>query len=88
VKLAQRYNIPFLATGGRHSYTTTIQALQNGLEIDLGNLNTLKVNAAARTLTVGPGVRVGSIFEPLYAAGLEIRKRPRPPNCIGFLEDF
>lgn len=74
VKVATQHNISFLATGGRHSYTTTIQALHNGLEVDLSQLDTVKVDAAAQTLTVGPGVRVGDIFDPLYDAGLEIRK--------------
>jgi FAD/FMN-containing dehydrogenase len=74
VKFVTSRNIPFLATGGRHGYTTTVGALHDGLAIDLSHFNSLKVNNATGIITVGPGVRVGQIIDPLFNAGFDIRK--------------
>lgn len=74
VKLAKALNISILGTGGRHGYTTTLQKLQNGLAIDLSKLDTVKVDQSAGTLTIGGGVRVGQIFDPVYNAGFELRE--------------
>ncbi|KAI0201481.1 Glucooligosaccharide oxidase [Astrocystis sublimbata] len=73
VNLAVANNVPFLATGGRHGYNTTLGKLQNGLAIDLSKLKTVEVDAAAATLTVGGGVTVAEVVEPLYRAGLEMQ---------------
>ncbi|KAI1660864.1 FAD-binding domain-containing protein [Daldinia decipiens] len=84
VKLATTHKIPFLATGGRHGYTTTLGRLHNGLAIDLSHFNSLNLNTTAQTLTVGPGVRVGDIFDPLYNAGFEIQTGSAScPSLIG-----
>lgn len=74
VKIASRHSVPFLATGGRHGYTTTIGRLDQGLAIDLSNLNSLDLDAKRGLLTAGPGLRVGEIFDPLFNAGWDIRK--------------
>ncbi|KAI1771739.1 hypothetical protein F4818DRAFT_428910 [Hypoxylon cercidicola] len=84
VKLATSKNIPFLATGGRHGYTTTYGRLQNGLAIDLSHFDSINVDTTARTVTVGPGVTVGQILDPLYNAGLSIQTGSSPcPSLIG-----
>ncbi|KAI6086403.1 FAD-binding domain-containing protein [Hypoxylon rubiginosum] len=84
VKLATSHKIPFLATGGRHGYTTTLGNLQNGLAIDLSRLNSLALDTTAQTLTVGPGVTVGEVFDPLYNAGFDIQTGSAPcPSLIG-----
>ncbi|KLU89215.1 hypothetical protein MAPG_08189 [Magnaporthiopsis poae ATCC 64411] len=72
VKLATKFKIPFLATGGRHGYVTTLGRLQNGLAIDLSLLNKFSIDRKAATLTVGPGVRFSQIFGPLYEAGFQV----------------
>lgn len=74
VKFATTNNISFLATGGRHGYTTTYKNLHNGLAIDLSRLDTLEVNKTAGTLTVGPGVTLGEVIDPLFQAGFDIRE--------------
>ncbi|KAH6638607.1 hypothetical protein BKA67DRAFT_542711 [Truncatella angustata] len=84
LKLASSNNVPFLATGGRHGYTTTYGRLQNGLAIDLSHFNSWELNETARTVTVGPGVTVGEVLDPLYDAGLAIQTGSSPcPSLIG-----
>ena len=70
--------VPFLATGGGHSFSINLGKLENGLELDLSGFKTVKVDAAANTLTIGGAVTFGEILEPLYAAGKEMRMLPEP----------
>ncbi|KAK0622036.1 hypothetical protein B0T17DRAFT_609009 [Bombardia bombarda] len=72
VKLAVKSNVSFLATGGRHGYTTTLGRMQDGLAIDMSKFKSVVVNKAAKTLTIGAGVRTGEVIEPLWAAGLQL----------------
>lgn len=72
--MAAKFKIPFLATGGRHGYGTTLGKLKNGLSIDLSLLNQFSIDSKAATITVGPGVRFRDIFTPLYEAGFQVRK--------------
>ncbi|KAF5558959.1 hypothetical protein FMEXI_154 [Fusarium mexicanum] len=84
VKLATIHNIPFLATGARHGYTTTLGDLQNGLAIDLSHFKEFELDVDAKTLTVGSGVTVGEIFDPLFSAGFDIQTGSAPcPSFIG-----
>ncbi|KAI1456525.1 FAD-binding domain-containing protein [Annulohypoxylon moriforme] len=84
IKLATSHKIPFLATGGRHGYTTTYARLHDGLAIDLSQFNSIKLDKAAETITVGPGVTVGQIFDPLYNAGFDLQTGSSPcPSLIG-----
>ncbi|KAG8158429.1 hypothetical protein KVR01_011551 [Diaporthe batatas] len=73
VLLATKNQIPFLATGGRHGYTTSLGRLQNGLAIDLSALNTVEVDESAETLTVGGGVRWSQVLDPVFDAGFEMQ---------------
>lgn len=72
--MAKSAKIPFLATGGRHGYTTTLGKLHNGLSIDLSHMKTLNINSAAQTLTVGPGIKIGDVIGPILKAGFEMRE--------------
>ncbi|KAL3478001.1 hypothetical protein BJX99DRAFT_269547 [Aspergillus californicus] len=72
VKLATDHNIPFLATGGRHGYGSTLGNLQDGLALDLSPLNNMTTDAAAETLAVGPGIKLSDVFDPVFNAGYEI----------------
>lgn len=74
VQLARQHNVPFLATGGRHGFSTTLHALDQGLEIDLSQLNSVEVDANHATVTIGAGVIVDDILDPIYDAGFEMRK--------------
>lgn len=73
MNLATANGIPFLATGGRHGYTTTLGGLQNGLAIDLSLFDTVSIDRSARTMTIGGGVRFRDIYELVFKAGFEIR---------------
>ncbi|KAI0200233.1 hypothetical protein F4808DRAFT_461098 [Astrocystis sublimbata] len=55
VKLATSHNIPFLATGGRHGYTTTLATLTNGLAIDLKTVTSQCPGQVGSTLGAGVG---------------------------------
>lgn len=74
IKLAVSYDIPFLVTGGNHGYSTTFGTLDNGLNIDMRNLNSVSIDAAANTMTIGGGTIFNQVFDPLYNAGKEIRE--------------
>ncbi len=74
MKLATANNVPFLATGGGHSFSINLNGIQNGLELDMGGLKSVKVNKAASTMTVNGAITFGDVIDPLYAAGKEIRK--------------
>ncbi|KAI1120194.1 Glucooligosaccharide oxidase [Nemania abortiva] len=83
VGLASQHNIPFLGTGGRHGYSTTLGDLQGGLAIDLSKLNSVAVNKRAGTVTVGPGVRFADVFEPLFEAGYMLPTGSC--SCVGMI---
>lgn len=74
VRLARQHNIPFLATGGRHGFSTTLQALDQGLEIDLSQLASVEIDDTNATVTIGAGVVVNDILDPIYDAGFEMRE--------------
>ncbi|RAH42315.1 FAD-binding oxidoreductase [Aspergillus brunneoviolaceus CBS 621.78] len=83
VKLSTANNISFLATGGRHGYSITFGNLQNGLALDLSPLDTVAVDAAAGTLTIGPGVTFGDVMDPVYEAGYQIQTGTC--TCVGMI---
>ncbi|OTA97950.1 hypothetical protein M434DRAFT_391560 [Hypoxylon sp. CO27-5] len=72
IKVAKASNIPFLATGGRHGYGTTLGKLNGGLAIDLTQINTVDVDKVAGTVTVGAGTKLGDITGPIEEAGFEL----------------
>lgn len=76
VQLARQHDVPFLATGGRHGFSTTLHALDQGLEIDLSQLDSVEVDADNATMTIGAGVVVDDILDPIYDAGFEMRNFP------------
>ncbi|PSS06796.1 hypothetical protein M430DRAFT_111301 [Amorphotheca resinae ATCC 22711] len=83
VKLAKQSKIPFLATGARHGYSTTLGQLQGGLAIDLSKLNSVQIDKDAAQLTIGPGVHFRDIFGPVYEAGFEIQTGTC--SCVGMM---
>lgn len=72
VKIASANKIPFLATAGGHGVSSTFGTLKNGIEIDLGHFNSINLDSVNNLVTVGGAVRLGQLFDPLYAAGKEI----------------
>ncbi|CAJ2505665.1 Uu.00g130590.m01.CDS01 [Anthostomella pinea] len=74
VTLATQNNVQFLATGGRHSVSTTLASLQNGLAVDLSQFDQVLVSSEDGTLTIGGGVRLEQILDPVYNAGFEMQQ--------------
>ncbi|KAI1087260.1 hypothetical protein F5B19DRAFT_476179 [Rostrohypoxylon terebratum] len=84
VKLAITHNIPLLATGARHGYTTTLARLRNGLAIDLSQFDSIKVDEQDETVTVGGAVKMRQVFDPVYDAGFELQTGgSQCPGLIG-----
>ncbi|KAI1496962.1 hypothetical protein F5X99DRAFT_413572 [Biscogniauxia marginata] len=73
IQLAGSHKIPFLATGGRHGFGTTLGRLDEGLAIDLSGFDSVQVDADVATATVGGGATFADIYEPIFAAGYEIQ---------------
>ncbi|KAI0437383.1 hypothetical protein F4803DRAFT_566114 [Xylaria telfairii] len=73
VKLARSIKLPFLATGGRHGYGTSFGKLDQGLAIDLSQLDSASVDAKAGTLTIGGGTIFRQVYDMVYEAGFEIQ---------------
>ncbi|KAI1275691.1 FAD-binding domain-containing protein [Xylaria sp. FL0933] len=72
VKVATAANIPFLATGGRHGYGTTLKKLQNGLAIDLSRLNSVTVDKNSSIVTIGGGAKIRDVLKSVSEAGFQI----------------
>jgi len=68
--------VSFLATGGGHGYTWSLGRLQNGIQLDLSNFQTIDVDTAANTMTIGGGVRTENVTQDLAAMGKEFRRVP------------
>jgi FAD/FMN-containing dehydrogenase len=72
VRIARENNVNFLATGGRHGYTSTYGRLRNGLAIDLRQISTVEVDAEAATMTIGGGTRARAMLSAVSEAGFEL----------------
>ncbi|KAI1762583.1 hypothetical protein GGR53DRAFT_415750 [Hypoxylon sp. FL1150] len=83
VRFASEHNISILATGGGHGFTTTLANLRDGLEIDLSSLKEISIDEKASTVTVGGGVLLKEIIEPLFNAGKELQTGPEA--CVGLI---
>ncbi|KAI9374704.1 hypothetical protein BJX61DRAFT_264134 [Aspergillus egyptiacus] len=83
VRFATSHNIPFLATGTRHGYGSTLGGLQGGLALDLSPLDSISVDTSAGTLTVGPGVTSGEVFDPVFDAGYSVPTGTC--SCVGLI---
>ncbi|EPE25298.1 FAD-binding protein [Glarea lozoyensis ATCC 20868] len=83
VKFAASHNVPFLATGGGHGFSTTLRALHGGIEIDLGFFKNISVDPKASTMVVGGAVLNGDVIQPLYAAGKELQTGS--DACVGLV---
>ena len=76
VKYAAQNNVPFLATGGGHGYSTSLSGLKGALNVDLSKFRKVSVNGSANTLTVGAAAIFADMYNPLYAAGKQMRGFP------------
>ena len=82
-------NITFLGISGGYGYSTTLGALQNGIELDLSLFNSSNIDATMNTMTIGGSVIFSEVLPALQAAGKEFRKFTNYPSketqrvCIG-----
>ncbi|KAJ9148278.1 FAD binding domain family protein [Pleurostoma richardsiae] len=83
VKIASARGIPFLATGGGHGVSATLDNLRNGLDIDLGNFKSVHLDIERNRLTVGGAVHFGDVIDLLYNSSREIPITASP--CVGML---
>ncbi|PYI24917.1 FAD-binding domain-containing protein [Aspergillus indologenus CBS 114.80] len=83
IKLATSSNISFLTTGGRHGFTVTLGELDQGLAIDLGQLDSYHIDSTAETVTIGGSTTIGDLLEPLAAAGFMIQSGSG--SCPGYV---
>lgn len=67
---ANRHAVPLCARSGGHSYEGFSSLA--GLVIDVGNMNSITVDRANQTATIGAGCRLGDITERLFKDGLAI----------------
>ena len=74
ITFARNSSVPFLPTGGGHAFASSLEWLRNGIELDLSNFNTVRVDAKSNTLTIGGAVRFRDILEPLGQAQKELRE--------------
>ncbi|KAL7797894.1 hypothetical protein V8C43DRAFT_313982 [Trichoderma afarasin] len=72
INLAKSYSFPFLARAGGHG-GANMSDFENGVSLDLSKFNSIVIDSAAQTMTVGPGVHYRDIFDPLYNAGFYIQ---------------
>ncbi|KAI1169934.1 FAD-binding domain-containing protein [Nemania sp. FL0916] len=83
VKAANAAAIPFLATGGRHNFGTTLRKLQHGLAIDLSLLNTVTVDKESSTAIVGGGANIQQVLDAVSEAGFVIPSGSC--GCAGYI---
>ena len=74
VNYVRSHQVPFLATGGGHGYSVTLSGLQNGIDLDLGNFNSVSIDSSNNLMTIGGSVRFQNMTGPLQAALKEIRR--------------
>jgi FAD/FMN-containing dehydrogenase len=68
VLYANRHDLPFLATSGKHGDFGTLQRLQKGVQVDLGRLNRVDVAADGKHATIGGGALTKAIIQNLAVA--------------------
>ena len=82
--IAQSHGIPFLATGGGHSFSDYSNF--EGISIDLGNFNSTEFDESKTLLTIGGGVKYSQLSDLLYNAGKELRMSA-PLSTLSVLDD-
>ena len=73
VKIAVANNISFLATNGGHGAGVGYGSV-SGIDINLELLNSVTVDVAKNEMTIGAGVKIEDIIQPLYDAGKAVRE--------------
>ncbi|KAF2872287.1 hypothetical protein BDV95DRAFT_628008 [Massariosphaeria phaeospora] len=69
VRFANEHNLPFLAVASGHGAITTVERLQNGIEIWMRQLSSISIAEDGKTATFGGGVLVNNVTDALWSAG-------------------
>lgn len=69
IQYASQKDIAFLTTGGGHGYSGTLGAIKNGIQLDMGNFNTVSVDASKNLMTAGGSLRFKDVAAAAYAKG-------------------
>ncbi|RPB14059.1 FAD-binding domain-containing protein [Morchella conica CCBAS932] len=83
VKYAYTHSREILAANRRHGWSKSLDYVKDAIMIDISTLTNITVDAAANTVTVGGGVRVGDVMPVLQAVGKETSTGIC--DCAGFL---
>ncbi|KAK0724875.1 hypothetical protein B0H67DRAFT_657667 [Lasiosphaeris hirsuta] len=69
IKYSNHIGVPFLAVTGAHGYTTMLNRVQGGIQVNMRRMNHTKMNADGVTATVGGGVMQHEIVRSLFEHG-------------------
>jgi FAD/FMN-containing dehydrogenase len=69
VKIANKYDVPFLAVSGTHGWTETLNKLPYGFQVRMRKLNTATLSTDGKTATIGGGMLQWEITRALFAKG-------------------
>ncbi|KAJ5574055.1 FAD-dependent oxygenase [Penicillium hispanicum] len=81
VKFANEKALPFLAYNGAHGALTTLGRMQHGIEINLNQLSSVKINDDG-TATFGGGTTSKTVTDELWAVGKQAGKST---PCVSYL---
>lgn len=74
IKFANANNKPYLAVNNGHGAITTVGKLQNGVQIWMRQLNSVKIAEDGKTATFGAGILSKDVTDSLWAAGKQTGK--------------
>ena len=69
IKTARKHDLPLSVRGGGH-HVTGVALVDDGLVIDLSEMNEVAIDPETRTARVGPGARVSDVLDPAQEYGL------------------
>lgn len=69
VKLANKYDMPFLATNHKHGVSISMSKLQGGIQIDMSGLDGIHMNKNHSAAVLGGGVYTEQVISYLYNQG-------------------
>ncbi|EWC44370.1 hypothetical protein DRE_01196 [Drechslerella stenobrocha 248] len=81
IKYCNQYSLKFLAQAGGHGWGITWSLGENDVVINLRGLNTVEVNKAEGTATIGGGTIVKEIVDELFANEMHVVSGGC--NCVG-----
>ncbi|TAQ85444.1 hypothetical protein B7494_g6222 [Chlorociboria aeruginascens] len=83
MKYAESHNIQFMAQGGGHGFSSTLQTIQNAIMINMENFRYAIVDNSSNTVRVGGATVSAEVISALYDAGREMTIGLAP--CVGMI---